>query len=181
MQQVAIFEGLTETERSTISNRSIKLFTLSGIYSATQILLADIPADTSEEKIAIASEFWSEVAQHIPDWQLVKERRVTAADLRRDFIHAHTLALAALARVGNTLLQLGDKNWKSKLSKLEKVDWSRSNTRVWEGRAMTAGRLSKRNTNITLSANYLKLQLGLKLTAEEQELETEFRRNRNGN
>ena len=71
--------------------------------------------------------------------------------------------------------------WKSKLSKLEKIDWSRSNTRVWEGRAMTAGRLSKRNANITLSANYLKLQLGLKLTVEEQELETEFRRHRNGN
>jgi hypothetical protein len=32
-----------------------------------------------------------------------------------------------------------------------------------------------------LSANYLKHQLGLKLTAEEQALESQFRKHRNGN
>ena len=36
LQKVPVFTDLTETERSTISNRSIKLFTLSGIYHATQ-------------------------------------------------------------------------------------------------------------------------------------------------
>jgi len=35
MDRVPAFAALTETERSTISNRSIKLFTLSGIHSAT--------------------------------------------------------------------------------------------------------------------------------------------------
>lgn len=39
MERVPVFCGLTETERSTISNRSIKLFTLSGIHNATQALL----------------------------------------------------------------------------------------------------------------------------------------------
>lgn len=180
MQRVPIFEGLTETERSTISNRSIKLFTLSGIYSATQTLLADLELATPEDKIAFAAEFWTEVAQQISDWQLAKERKVTAADLRRDFIHSHTLALAALARVGNSLLHSYPKAWKPKLVKLGSVDWARGNSRVWEGRAMSAGRLSKRNANITLTANYLKQQLGLKLTPEEQELEAEFKRNKNG-
>jgi DNA sulfur modification protein DndB len=40
LQKVPIFTELVESQRSTISNRSIKLFTLSGIYHATQILLA---------------------------------------------------------------------------------------------------------------------------------------------
>jgi DNA sulfur modification protein DndB len=40
LQKVPVFTDLTETQRSTISNRSIKLFTLSGIYHATQSLLA---------------------------------------------------------------------------------------------------------------------------------------------
>ena len=40
LQNVPIFTDLTETQRSTISNRSIKFFTLSGIYNATQTLLA---------------------------------------------------------------------------------------------------------------------------------------------
>src|SRR5215469_5092233 len=38
LHKVPVFSDLTETERSTISNRSIKLFTLSGIYHATRIL-----------------------------------------------------------------------------------------------------------------------------------------------
>ena len=39
VKRVDAFEGMTETVRSTISNRSLKLFTLSGIYHATGILL----------------------------------------------------------------------------------------------------------------------------------------------
>lgn len=179
-QRVSVFNGLTEMERSTISNRSIKLFTLSGIYSATQSLLAGLDLATPEQKVEVASEFWTEVSRHISDWQLAKERKVTAADLRRDYVHAHTLALAALARVGNSLLSNTGKSWKPKLAKLATIDWSRSNTQVWEGRAMSAGRLSKRNVNVTLTANYLKQHLGLKLTPEEQELEKEFGRDRNG-
>jgi DNA sulfur modification protein DndB len=179
-QRVSAFAGLTETERSTISNRSIKLFTLSGIYSATQTLLAGLELATPEEKIDLAAEFWTEAARHIPDWQLAKDRKVTAADLRRDYIHAHTLALAALARVGNALLTAMPTNWKPKLAKLSTIDWSRGNGRVWEGRAMSAGRLSKRNANVTLTSNYLKQHLGLKLASDEQELENEFRRDRNG-
>jgi DNA sulfur modification protein DndB len=179
-QRVAIFDGLTETERSTISNRSIKLFTLSGIYSATQTLLAGLNLSTPENKIGLATEFWSEVARHMPDWKLAKDRRVTAAELRRNYVHSHALALAALARVGNTLLMTTNNNWKSKLIKLSKIDWSRSNTRVWEGRAMSAGRLSKSNGNVTLTANYLKQHLGLRLTPEEQELENQHKRDRNG-
>lgn len=180
VQRVPAFDGLTETERSTISNRSIKLFTLSGIYSGTQTLLSGLELGSPEEKIEIAAEYWTEVAKRIPDWQLAKDRKVTAADLRRDFIHAHTLALAALARVGNCLLSSTGKSWKPKLAKLDSVDWSRANSKIWEGRAMSAGRLSKRNANVTLTGNYLKQQLGLKLTPEEQELETEFRRSGNG-
>ena len=52
LQQVAVFTDLIETERSTISNRSIKLFTLSGIYHATQNLLAGRDEDHSRPRSA---------------------------------------------------------------------------------------------------------------------------------
>ncbi len=120
------------------------------------------------------------MAKRISDWQLAKERKISAADLRRDYIHAHTLALAAIARAGSTLRAEHPKDWKRKLAKLESLDWSRSNTALWEGRAMTTGRLSKRLINVGLTGNAIKKHLGLKLTDEEQELETQFRRNRNG-
>ena len=41
---------------------------------------------------------------------------------------------------------------------------------------MNAGRLSKRNVNVTLTGNLIKQHLGLPLTAEEQQLETDFKR-----
>ena len=180
MAQVPVFNGLTETERSTISNRSIKLFTLSGIHNATLALLIGLDVDTVDEKLELAIQFWTEVSKYIEDWQLAQDRKVSAADLRRDYVHAHTLALAGLARAGNTLLSLHGRGWKGKLKRLSTLDWSRSNSEQWEGRAMNAGRLSKRNVNVTLTGNLIKSHLGLALTAEEQQLEDEFKRGTNG-
>src|SRR5262249_35300778 len=118
MQKVPVFTDLTETQRSTISNRSIKLFTLSGIYHATQTLLSSTEGQPVEAQIEVAAAFWNQVAKHITDWGLAKERKVSAADLRRDYIHAHTLALAALARVGSDLLARHSRDWKQKVAKL---------------------------------------------------------------
>ena len=103
-----------------------------------------------------------------------KNGQVSAADLRRDYIHAHTLALAALARSGSELLTQHARDWKPKLAKLETLDWSRSNTKLWEGRAMSAGRLSKKTVNIVLTGNAIKKHIGLKLTEDEQQLENDY-------
>jgi DNA sulfur modification protein DndB len=180
MCNVRFFADLTETERSTISNRSTRLFTLSGIHNATQALLAGLDLPSLDEKIRVASEFWTEVGKYIPDWEHATTRKVSPADLRRDNIHAHTLALAALARAGNQLLLEQPRNWKTKLKKIATLDWSRSNSKQWEGRAMNAGRLSKRNVNVTLTGNLVKQHLGLPLSPDEQDLERQFRRSGNG-
>jgi DNA sulfur modification protein DndB len=180
LQRVSVFNDLTETQRGTISNRSIKLFTLSGIYYATQTLLAGMGEEPVEAQMDAAAAFWNEVAKYIADWTLVKERKVSAADLRRDYIHAHTLALAALARAGSDLLRSYPRDWKQKLARLSSLDWSRSNTKLWEGRAMSAGRLSKKTVNVVLTGNAIKKHLGLKLSDEEQQLESDYLRSRNG-
>jgi DNA sulfur modification protein DndB len=180
LQKVPVFTDLTETQRSTISNRSLKLFTLSGIYHATQTLMGGEPRRSLAEKLEQAAAFWNEAAKHIPDWGLAKERKVCVADLRRDYVHAHGLALAALARAGKDLLQKHPRDWKLKLAKLATLSWSRDNAALWEGRAMNAGRLSKKTVNITLTGNAIKKHLGLKLSAEEQEVETDYARSRNG-
>lgn len=166
------FTGLTEMEKSTISNRSTKLFTLSGIKHASRALLRKSNADkiTDQEK-NIAREFWDAVAEHIPDWKLARERKVATADLRLNFIHAHGVTLHALGLLGANLLADHPKDWKKYLQKLTKVDWSRSNTKLWEGRAMVHGRISKATTNVILTSNLIKNYLGLSLKPEEAELE----------
>ena len=104
---------------------------------------------------------------------------MSAADLRRDYVHAHSLALAAIARMGNSLLVDSPKDWKTKLEPLSKLDWSRSNAKLWEGRAMNAGRLSKKSVNIALTAIAIKKHMELPLNEEEQTLEASYRGRRN--
>ncbi len=180
MRAVPFFAELTETEKSSISNRSTKLFTLSAIHGAVQSLLAGLELGAVEERTKLAADFWIEVGQQIPAWQRAKEHKVATADLRREYIHSHALALAAIARAGNQLLTSFRRSWKAKLKKLSTLDWSRNNAAQWEGRAMNAGRLSKRNVNVTLSGNLVKQHLGLPLSPDEEELEREFRKTRKG-
>ena len=166
------FKGITELEKSTISNRSTKLFTLSGIKRASRALLHKANKDkiTTQEK-EIARDFWDAVAGHIPDWERARERTVATADLRQNFVHSHGVALHALGVLGANLLIDHPKNWKNYLKKLSNLDWSRSNTDLWEGRALVHGRISKSTTNVLLTSNLIKNHLGLPLKPEEAKFE----------
>jgi DNA sulfur modification protein DndB len=166
-----VFIGLTETEKTTISNRSTKLFTLSSIFQGTLALLNKHRRDeVSGEEEQIAIEFWSETSKHIAEWQLAMLKKAAPADLRRDHIHAHGLALHALGIAGNTLLATHPQQWKVTLERLGTIDWSRTNSAVWEGRALIGGHVSKARTNVALTAVYLKEVLDLPLTGEERRL-----------
>lgn len=168
------FKGLTEMERSTISNRSTKLFTLSSIKHASRALLRKGNKDKiTEEQKQLAQQYWDAVGELIPDWARARERTISTADLRQNFVHAHGVALHALGMVGADLLTDDPKNWKKSLQKLNKMDWSRSNTKIWEGRAMVHGRISKNSTNVLLTANLIKMHLGMRLKPEEAALEKE--------
>lgn len=175
ISKVPVFKGLTETEKTTISNRSIKLFTLSSIFQGTRALLnKPKTARVSPQEEDLAVEFWTEVAGHIPEWSLAQGRKVAAAELRRDFIHAHGLALHALGILGCKLISSEPKRWKDRLRGLSKIDWARSNAKLWEGRAMIGGRVSKAHNNVVLTGSVLKRALGLPLSPDEQRIETSF-------
>jgi DNA sulfur modification protein DndB len=175
VRTVPVFAELTEMVRSKISNRSLKLFTLSGIYHATSSLLAGRQEESFSAKLTLAGGFWLEVAKQIPDWERARAREISPAELRKTRVHAHAIALAALARVGQTLLESPATSWKKNLRDLGSLDWSRDNTRLWEGRAMIAGRLSKATTCVLLTGNAVKQHLGLPLTPEEEQAERQFK------
>ena len=175
-ESVTCFKGLTEMEKTTISNRSIKLFTLSGIYHATGAFLQKRRNETiSEEEKSLAFCFWTELATVLPEWQLVANRKVSSADLRRDFVHAHSVVLHAIGMAGRALVCQHPNDWRICLSALQNIDWLRSNTGIWEGRAMIAGQMNIARQNVLLTANFLKTTLGLSLTAEEARLEEQHK------
>jgi DNA sulfur modification protein DndB len=171
VNRIGPFRELTEMARSKISNRSLKLFTLSGIYHANKILLSEKRKESFPEKLLLSCRFWTEVAATIPDWGRAQRREVSPAELRKSYVHSHAIALAALGRAGRCLLQKPPERWRKSLSRLRSLDWSRSNTRLWEGRAMFAGRLSKSSASVMLTGNAIKLHLRLPLTPEEAEAE----------
>lgn len=169
LDSVPVFNGLTEFEKTTISNRSVKMFTLSSIYQATEAFLGknlDIQANFNNY-MNITSKYWNEVYQNIPEWQWAVEKRVTTAELRKEYIHVHGVALHALGKVGHALIEQYPDNWQAKLLQLQKINWSRENTKVWEGRAMVGGRINKSQANLVLTTSVIKRFLGLQLTPEE--------------
>jgi len=175
-ENVPIFKNRTEVEKTTISNRSTKMFTLSSIYQATKALLGkgQKPEQISLGEEQLAMEYWHEVTRYIPEWELVLQDKVSTSELRRSFIHAHGIALLALGLAGRALISQHPNKWKSRLQRLERIDWSRSNADLWEGCAMHAGRINASSKNVILTTNVLKKVLGIPLTKEEKNLERRF-------
>ena len=165
------FAGFTEFERPSISVRSSKIFTLSGIKQATRALLGKGPKDGfSFEEQKLAEAFWNKLNDHIAEWQQVQEKKLSAADFRQEFITAHGIGLQALAIVGKEICLLSETEQEEKLQALTKVNWLKSNS-DWSNRAMQHGRLSKAVSNIFLTAVEIKRQIGLPLSNEDLEKE----------
>ena len=167
----SLFRDMVDMEKSSLAPRSRKLFTLSAFFNACADLVEGLATGNVEEDANLARNYWEAVAQHFPVWLSVKEGKVASSEVREGYIHSHGIALQALGKAGNTLLKTWPSKWKSKLSALEKIDWSRSNARVWEGRALIGGKVSKVTSNVTLTTNVVKKALGLKLDADEERVE----------
>jgi DNA sulfur modification protein DndB len=178
VSRASIFHGVVEMEKSTLSPRSKKLFTLSAIFQASIALLGKSADKDMKSQAELAVEFWEEVSHQFPEWKRVQERKMTAGEVRAQFIHSHGIVLQAIGKAGHDLMRDFPKQWKARLKLLRSIDWSRSNSKLWEGRAIVGGRLSKSEQNIVLTTNVIKTTLKLSLTPEEQRFEAALRRGR---
>ena len=177
--EIQAFKGMTEMAKSSISNRSRKLFTLSSIYQATKRLLQKKDGEPiSPEEQNLAFIFWQTVATNIPDWGDAINRKISPSELRSDYVHAHGIALQALAIAGCSLIKKYPQDWQRKLAKIKQIDWSRANAQLWEGRAMVGGTLNKSQKNVILTANVIKNTLGLSLDPQEEAVERNYAKGR---
>jgi len=165
--QVPVFKGLTEKEKTVVINNSIKLFTLNGIYVATgELLDKRKKMPINDEEVKLAFRFWNELCQVIPEWQMACKRTVSTVELRRSFVCVHNILLFALGIAGRQLLREYPGEWASRLQALRKLDWSRNN-RMWEGRAQTNGKMNTNRQSAELTAIKLRSTLGLPLNPKE--------------
>ncbi|WP_445257367.1 DNA sulfur modification protein DndB [Nocardioides aurantiacus] len=174
----AFYRDLTEMETSNLAARSRKLFTLSAFYTADRALLEGVEEDSTEDRTALAAEYWDHVAKQFPAWRQVYDGKVSAGEIRKDFIHSHGIVLHALGKVGNTLLRQSRSpaTWDKQLKKLQTIDWHRSNSTVWEGRATVGGKVTKGASNVLLTTALVRNVMGLALPPDEQRAEEAFKR-----
>lgn len=166
------FRDLVDMEKSSLAPRSRKLFTLSAFYNACADLVNGLATGNLQEDADLARTFWEETAKHFPMWWQVREGKLPSSEVREGFIHSHGIALQAIGKAGNALMRNYPDDWKKQLKALEKIDWSRNNAKLWEGRAIIGGKVSKSTTNVVLVTNVIKKALSLTLSDEEQRVET---------
>lgn len=177
--RVPVFKDRIELEKTTISNRSTKLFTLSALYQATREFLtgagqlhANSAVDAEQRDLTMA--FWSRLGDVIPEWRQLEQGHISSATLRAEYIHAHGVALHALGRAGGALVATAPQIWFSRLEALDRVDWRRTNSDLWEGRALVEGRVSKAHRHVLLTTNAIKQVLNVPLSDDEQQVEAEL-------
>lgn len=164
-----ILRDMVEHERSTLAPKSKKLFTLSAVHQANQALLAGLPEEGREE---LANAFWVATVSGFPDWLQVHEGAISAGELRTASISSHGTVLHALGRAANALARTTTEvDWARYTEALRSIDWARSNTQLWEGRALAAGHVSKSNQSVALTSGVIKRAMGLPLAADEARYE----------
>jgi hypothetical protein len=110
-------------------------------------------------------DYWTEVAEHMPDWSVVLSGRKRAIELRQERISSHSTVLRALGGLGVDLM--ASAGWQSSLMPLARIDWSKKNPE-WENICIVGGSvLSNRQARAATKA-FIKAKLGLDLSDAEQ-------------
>ena len=151
--KIDVFRGRIEMEKTTLSNRSVKFFTLSGLRMATANLLGKSKGLTDGDR-RDALDFWRAVASNIPEWVLLDEGKVSAYELRKEYVHANTNMLEAIGLAGHALRKRHPDRWLGMLSALRAIDWTRTNPE-WDGKVIIRGRMTKTKAGMTNAARII--------------------------
>ena len=171
-ETVPFMQNYLEIERTTLSNRTTKLYTLSSLNRAHGWFAGQNADRFAEDTAQLAVQFWEHLYQVIDDWRLLDAGSRTAADLRQKTVHAHGVMLQAFGLLGGELIEKRRSCWVTDLDKLEGMDWSRHSTSIWGGRVLNGTRINGQKRAIFLGAAVLLRRVGLELderirTAEE--------------
>ena len=89
-------------------------------------------------------------------------------ELREDYISLRGITLHAFGKLGYYFFSHPECDMHIYLTGLSKIDWSRSNLKCWENRALTnKGRINRNEKGIFLTYVQIKRLLNLKIDSEE--------------
>lgn len=154
IEEVDVFKGLVEKERTAISNRSKALFTLSAICTATNELLAGLTVPL-QEKVDLAKSYWSTVGKYIAEWNKVKTCEMKSADIRKDYICSLSITLVAIGYAGNAIIRQSPDTWEEHLKRLADIDWRKTNPN-WENLVFVNGKVAANRSTQKAMSSYMR-------------------------
>jgi DNA sulfur modification protein DndB len=120
-----------------------------------------------ENAVRFLVEYWNSVAENITEWQEVMNRILTKKDLRENYIITFAITLASLGKLGRYFFDNPKVNMATRLKKLRKIDWSRSNE-DWLGRMIREdGKVVNSEEAVTLTCSKIKQLIGIPLSKDE--------------
>ncbi|GAA0493384.1 DNA sulfur modification protein DndB [Salinibacillus aidingensis] len=175
VDSIPLLKRYTDKEKVSLSKNSPKLVALNHIFNSNLKILGvakgDSISDNDEEFLKL---FWETLTSSLDEWNQVLNKQISPKDLRMNYIIGHGVFFEAIGLVGNYLRKYHTDEWKSYIKKLKNIDWSRTNSELWEGRSIKNGRVQKNAQTIKLTAIQIKKLLGLPLTQQESSMEDEF-------
>jgi DNA sulfur modification protein DndB len=176
VNSIPLLSRYTDKEKVSLSKNSPKILALNHIFNTNLKLLGKTKGDQiTEQDEEFLKRFWVVLCNSIIEWNMVFKKELTPRDLRANFIVGHGVFIEAVGIVGHYLRNYHEEDWPSYMNKLSKIDWNRSNTADWLGRAFNQnGRIQKTSYTIQLTANKIKQLIGLPLTEQEQSIEDKF-------
>lgn len=165
LDQVPLFEKLTEKNDASLKSKSPKLFTLAALYDANRELLKGRENDSVIDNATLLKTYWGEVTKHMPDWNSVFTEHKTAVELRAEKIASHSTVLRALGGLGAELMK--DENWPDRLGGLNTIDWSK-NHKDWENVCIIANSVVSNRQARAATKAYIKAKLEMELTDGEK-------------
>lgn len=165
IEKVPVFKELTEKEKVSLEVKSTKLFTLAALYDANVELLKPFTKNDIAINGQLLTDYWTEVAKHMPDWDRVLKGQKKTIELRQEKIASHSTVLRALGGLGVDLMASED--WKVRLTPLEEIDWSKKNPE-WENICIVANSVVSNRQARAATKAFIKSKLNLSLTDSEK-------------
>lgn len=174
IDNIPFFKKFTDKERDILGKNSSNLFTLNMIYKANQKIMHTESCSDSDAKFLLS--FWTLVSDNIVEWQEVLNKTLTKKALREDYIVTLAITINAFGKLGRYFYDNTNIDMSLYLSKLQKIDWLRSNS-MWIGRTIRKnGKVLNNEEAISLTCAAIKQELGLTLTKDEQQKEKQIAR-----
>ena len=166
VEEVPLFKDRIDKERVSLSVRSGRFATLSGLQQANVQLLGNPSERLLEQEVedmkSLAVDFWTRLTDLVVPWRGILEGEVKPQHARQVYVSSYALSLWALGFAGGAVRAGHDDltgSWIEMLDGLTEIDWRKTNS-DWQGICMAENEVVTRAPTRRATARYIMWKLG---------------------